>query len=246
MKQLFSLLSIALLGCACSFDGSFDSSETGTGGSMARFAIVNNHLYTVDHQNLHSFEITDMTSFQTLRYVNKTNAGFGIETIFPHHNHLFLGAQNGMHIYDLTNPGQPNKLSFTPHFMSNDPVVVNDNYAYVTLRSENVWWRHVNMLQIYDISNLKDPILVKEYSMENPKGLGIDGNLLFICDNRLKVFRLNTPVEIEKIAEFNIPAIDVIPNGNHLYVVASDGFYQYQYADESITLISKIALTYGN
>lgn len=246
MKQIILLLAIAFLNCACSFDGSFDSSETGTGGSMARFAIVNNYLYTVDHHNLHTFEITEMMSFQNLWYLNKTNAGFGIETIYPYRNILFLGAQNGMHIYDLANPGQPNKASFTPHFMSNDPVVVNDNYAYVTLRSENLWWMRVNMLQIYDISDLKNPILMKEYNMDNPKGLGIDGNLLFICDNKLKVFKLNTPLEIEKIAEFNIPAIDVIPKGNHLYVVASDGFYQYRYADESITLLSKIALTYGN
>lgn len=204
---------------------------------MARFTIKGNHLYTVDFNNLRTFDISQP---QAMHYIDRINAGFGIETIFPYGNLLFLGAQNGMHIYDISNPDLPKKISFTPHFQSYDPVVVQGNYAYVTLRS--MGWNRGNMLQIYDISNLSNPQLLKEYPMNGPRGLGIDGEYLFVCDDVLKLFKISQSVNLELISTFNIQAIDVIPAANTLYVIAQDGFYQYAYENMSLSLISKIVI----
>ncbi len=244
MKRIIILLIYAtvIVLWSCTKDIS-DSDPTGVGGSMARFTIKDSYLYAVDFDNIHVFDITNPSSLTKIAH---QRVGFGIETIFPAGNHLFLGAQNGMYIYSLQNPQKPKKISFTPHFVSYDPIVVQDDYAYVTLRQGDGFGGWGNLLQIYDISKLERPVLLQEYPMWGPRGLGIDGDKLFICDDILKVFHMKTPTELELMESFEINAIDVIPDGETLYVVAEDGFYQYSYASASVNLISKITIPKNN
>ena len=75
-------------------------SGTGIGGSMARFTIVGDYLYTVDSWDLNTFDISDQINPE---FKSKVGLGWGVETIFPYDNRLFIGAQNGMHIYNLEN-----------------------------------------------------------------------------------------------------------------------------------------------
>ncbi len=210
----------------------------GTGGSMARFTIRDNYLYAVDYELLHTFDISQPTGID---YRQGSYAGFAIETIFPTDDYLFLGAQTGMYIYELSDPAMPDFLSFTPHFMSYDPVVVQDDYAYVTLRN-NPTTPAPNMLMIFDVSEPQAPQLLKEYDMISPKGLGIDGNQLFICDDVLKVYQVTNGVDIALIQSFDIQAIDVIPTEGRLYVVAEDGLYQYTYDGSEISFLSKLTI----
>jgi len=239
MKPIGYLLITAAIVATVACTEDYETTEGGTAGSMTRFTIKDNFLYAVDYDNLHVFDITDPVNNQRLHV---QHVGFGIETIFPTDSHLFLGARTGMYIYGLKDPAQPNRISFTPHFESYDPVVVQGNIAYVTLRQEHRGgWG--NMLQIYDISKLTRPELLKEYPMWGPRGLGVDGDKLFICDDKLEVYRLITPSQIELIQSFDIPAIDVIPRGEILYVIAEDGLYQYSFAGDTITFISKITIS---
>jgi hypothetical protein len=231
---------VAVAFAACSKD-SESAGDSGKGGSMARFTIKNDYLYAVDLEKLYTFKIDEK-----ITVVQQQLLGFGIETIFPAGDYLFMGAQNGMHIYDIQNPAAPKKVSFTPHFVSYDPVVVQGNYAYVTLRMNPLMWTGRNLLQIYDISNLKAPQLLAEHPMAGPRGLAIDGNKLFICDDVLKVFEVTNGSQIRLLKSFDIEAIDVIPQNQVLYVVAADGFYQYSYDNENIQLISKITLSKEN
>lgn len=238
-KLLFILLGVAALS-SCEFDSESTSSETGTGGSLARFTIKGDYLYAVDYSNLSTYNIADPTS---ITLSEKTNVGFGVETIFPYNDLLFLGAENGMYIYSLSNMASPRQVSFTSHIRSYDPVVVQGDYAYVTLRSNNGWWSSRNELQIYNISNLNSPSLLKTYPMDGPQGLGISGNKLFVCDNGLKVFSITDGIYLDLIKYFPIDAIDVIPQEQHLYVIASNGLYQYEYSNDNITEISRLILT---
>ena len=101
---------------------------------MARFALQNDFLYAVDEWEINVFDITN-GSDPSLE--NRVNIGWGVETIFPYKEHLFIGSESGMFIFDNSNPRLPVYQSSFMHMTACDPVVVNDDYAFVTLRSGN-------------------------------------------------------------------------------------------------------------
>ena len=220
---------------------------SGVGGSMARFGVVGNYLYAVSYSDLTPFNISNLANpiIQP-----KVTMNWGVETIFPFKDKLFIGSTTGMHIYDNSNPATPKWLSTYNHFKACDPVVVYDNYAYVTLRSTNGVTRcgqvNSNQLDLIDISDPIYPTLVKSFDMESPAGLGISYPNLFICesDKGLKVFSMADPLNIDKnkLSEFkNLDAFDVIPLGKNLMVIGKDGLYQYDYTDpKNLKLLSSI------
>ena len=239
----------AVIMMACADDSSSDlapgnngSESSGTGGSLARFAVSGDVLYTVDHTNLKVFNIADPG--QPVKQ-GDVSIGTGIETIFPKGNALFIGSQTGMFIYDVTNPIVPTQLSVYEHVFSCDPVVADDQYAYVTLRSiigrnNGRCWRGVNQMDIIDIKDLSNPDLLTSYPMAGPQGLGIDGNTLFVCDEGLKVYDASDPLSLELKEHFEIDARDVIPMNGVLMVIGDDGLFQYRYENQNLTLLSKL------
>lgn len=234
IKYLFILL-IFVISCESSSDlalnsgqGNFESG-TGIGGSMARFTILDDYLYTVDSRSLITFDIKDQVN-----PLKKTEVslGWGIETIFPYNNKLFIGAQSGMHIYGLEDKEEPNYISTYQHVTSCDPVVVQGDYAFVTLRGGNECESFNNQLDIIDISNIDNPKLFKTYPMINPHGLGVDDNCLFITEGEygLKMYNISDLENINLIEHFkDISSIDVIPFMDILMVIGDDGFHQYSY-----------------
>lgn len=240
MKTLFKCVFIAIIVISCEKSDSgnnSDSSNSGKGGSMARFTISGNYLYTVDQQNLKVYQLTDPNKPV---FVKNLQAGFNIETIFANKNTLFLGSEWGMYIFDITEPANPTILSNYQHIYSCDPVVANDSIAYVTLRTETWCGRSTNEMQVVNIKNKKKPVFISSVNMIKPMGLGIDGNQLFVCDNGLKVFSLNDPYHPALLKRFDIPAVDVIPDENLLMVLASDGLHQYKYENDTITYLSHL------
>lgn len=217
--------------------------STGIGGSMATFTIVNDNLYILDNPSVMAFNISNLEEPVKTATVNLE---WGIETIFPYKENLFVGAQNGMYILDNSNPDNPVLLSTFTHISSCDPVVVQDDRAYVTLRSGNTCQGFTNQLEVVDISNLKNPKLVKTYPMTNPHGLGIDGNTLFICEGAsgLKIFDAADDHTIDQnlvLHRDDFDAYDVIPFNNILYLIGEDGLFQFSYADrENIVLLSEL------
>jgi len=222
---------------------SVPNSPIGIGGSMARFAIYTDLLYTIDDYQMTVFNIDNL--YDPLPG-NIINMGWGIETIFPYKDKLFIGAQNGMHIYDNAIPTEPVYISSFLHVTTCDPVVVNDQYAYVTLRSGNACNGFTNQLDVINIEDLYNPYLVKSYSMQSPHGLGLDEQTLFITEGEfgLKVFDATDPSTIDAnlIKQFqDIHGYDVIPNNGVLMMIGDDGLYQYDYRDiENIELLSVI------
>lgn len=259
MKNLKYIILFALiLACESSSDsiGSFSgngvqsstsgegSSNTGIGGSMARFTIVGDYLYTVDSYNLKSFDISDQLNPE---FREEVNLGWGVETIFPYDNNLFIGTQSGMHIYSLEKREKPSWISTYEHITSCDPVVVQGDYAYVTLRGGAECQNFNNQLDIIDISELEQPSLFKTYPMINPHGLGIDDNCLFITEGEygLKMYDITNIDDIILKKHFkDISSIDVIPFMDVLMVIGSDGFHQYNYDCElgEIEYISTIPI----
>jgi hypothetical protein len=218
------------------------SDNTGQGGSLARFKIVEDYLYAVDSHTINVFEISDLANPIDL---DDVYAGFDIETIFNRGNHLFLGSMRGMYIYDITSPATPEFVSEFQHGTACDPVVVDDNYAYVTLRGGNFCGATESGLFIVDISTIESPELKVIYPMDEPYGLGIKGDKLFVCDGAsgLKVYDKSSVPDLPQLNHFeNIVTFDVIPMEEQLLMIGDGILYQYQYLDDDIRLISQLQL----
>lgn len=234
----FSL--ILILGCESSDIGTTtdDSSDTGTAGSLARFTIAGNYLYTVELQQLKIFNISDE---KQPAFVKQIYPGFDIETIFSKDDYLFLGSRWGVYIFDISNPESPEEISIYSHIYSCDPVVVSGNYAYSTLNSSGSCGRGLNQLDVIDISDIENPTQVAEIEMESPKGLGVSGNLLFVCDNGIKVYNISNPESPQYIKKEAVDAYDVIPVGNLLLIAAESGFYEYEFdTNGNLTFVSTL------
>lgn len=221
-------------------------SPSGIGGSMARFKIYRNYLYAVDKNKMHVFDISSPTAISEKQQIwLQWNA----ETIFMYNDRLFIGTQSGMMVFSLENPKIPSFISSLDHLRACDPVVVENDIAYVTLRAGSSCGNVVkDQLDVIDISDIYNPQLLKSYPMEEPYGLGIDNGTLFVCDGTagLKVYDATDPLDIDNqlIANFkDVNAFDVIPLSDVLMLIGSDGLYQYDYSDpQKLELISFIAI----
>ena len=246
----FFLALLGLFALSCSSDSAdfsaAASSGTGIGGSLARFTILGDYLYTVDNTSLTTF---DISSPEAPDKIDETVVTQGVETIFPLKDHLLLGTQRGMFIYKVGENGYPAFVSSYEHVVSCDPVVANQNYAYVTLRVSDCRQAAAgaaNTLDVIDISNIQTPNLVNSLSMDGPYGLGLDGSVLFVCEgvNGLRVFNLDdpeSPQEIDYLTDIN--AVDVIPLDGTLLVVGPDALIQLDYSDiNNIRVVSQMSI----
>jgi len=215
------------------------SSPTGTAGSMARFAAVNNYLYAVTTRTLN---VIDIANTVNPLFVQSKNIGWDIETIFPYNNKLYIGAGSSMSVYDLQDPVNPQQSTWNGHWCSHDPIVADDNYAYVTLHAANFCGSQINQLEIYSLTGAGSQSPVKTYPLTNPLGLSKDGNLLFICDSGLKIYDATNVADLKLVKHLQgVNTYDVIAFGGIAYVVAKEGLFQYDYSDpENIHLVSKI------
>ncbi|MFZ9235440.1 MAG: LVIVD repeat-containing protein [Algoriphagus sp.] len=209
------------------------SQSYGTGGSMARFTLMDGHLFAVDQSTLRVF---DVLSPAEPKFIKPIELGWGIETIFPFNQKLFIGSNRGMHIYDASKPQDPKRIAVYEHVLACDPVVVNEDFAFVTLRSGNFCVNGVNELQVIDIRDPYQPKLTKAYPMLNPHGLGLAENYLYVAEGKhgLKSFNASDVLSIDKNQlEFiqSMKSVDLIPGPNSLIVIGPDGVCQYDYSN---------------
>lgn len=221
------------------------SSPNGIGGSMARFALYNNRMYTVSHNDLKIFNTSNAA---TPVYAGKVDIGQGdIETIYPYQDKLFIGSQTGMYIYSVANADNPVKLGTSTHIRACDPVIAEGNYAYVTLKGGSFCGGFSNQLEVIDITNIMAPNRLKVYNMTSPTGLSKDRNNLLICDgsNGLVIFNAANPMDMQPVGKIeNIIPYDVIATNGLALVVAKGGLYFINYQNPSAPIISgKIATT---
>ena len=217
----------------------------GVAGSMARFAIKGNALYAIN--NGYELKTFDIATHQ-IKKVDSISTFWNIETLFVYEDKLFIGSNNGMFIYDVKDTKHPVYISQYDHVTSCDPVVVNGDYAFVTLRSGTNCRNTINELNVVSLADIQNPSLVKAYNMYNPHGLAIDENILFICDGSagLKVFDATDVYHIDQNLIKHFPEIqtfDVIPFNDILIMTGNEGIYQYDYSNvQNIIEISHITI----
>ncbi|MEO0731270.1 MAG: hypothetical protein AAFZ52_00430 [Bacteroidota bacterium] len=228
--------------------GSPAPETVGQGGSLARFTIINGTLYAVDDQHLKAFTLADPHQPD---YVQNVNIGWGIETIFPYEDKVFIGTQTGMQIFSIADPLNAEHLSTFEHVLSCDPVVVNDDKAYVTLWGGRDCGSTGDQLEIIDVSDPRNPESLQITPMSSSHGLGVAEGKLFLCSQweGFRVFDLDGEGLLgdELAHEQDIVARDVIvlPQNNDLIVLGygREGIQQYKYTDAgALTATSRIDL----
>lgn len=218
------------------------SGDVGTGGSLARFQIVDNYLYTVGVSEMSIFNIENLAqpNLVTTQY-----SGWNIETMFHADGYLYLGGSNGMYIYSLENAANPSYVSEFIHWEGCDPVVVDGDYAYLTLRGGNECGQQESVLEVIDISDKTYPTLVATYFLDNPYGLGFKGNSLYVCDGTsgLKVYDKTDPIQLQLSQTFiDLQAKDVVPMDDVLIMIGDNIVYQYEYGEGTLQQISTLDL----
>ncbi len=224
------------------------NSPAGKSGSTARIIVKGDYLYAVDKSSL---KVVDISNPADPVYVKTVNIGFGIETIYPFKDYLFIGSNGGVYIYGLKDPANPKRLSQFEHLTACDPVIANDSLAFVTLRNNNVChrWNDTREIDVLDIKDILNPnIRTVYYTHYYPYGLDMNDSLLFVChgENGLGVYDIHKILNNNQNADISyingINAFDAILWQNKLFVIGESGFYQYDYSDiHNIKLISSIS-----
>lgn len=225
-----------------------NSGNVGVGGSFARFTISQDHIYVLNTRELVAYNIDDPT--KPINTQTTTVSWGNIETLFPYQHYLFIGANNGMYIYDASEPASPFYVSEFRHARACDPVFVKNDIAYVTLRDGTACESFTNQLEILDISNISDPTLIASFDMDNPHGLSVSEDYLYLCEGAhgMKVFETDNLTDLadHKVEHIkNLHAYDVIAlSDSHLLLVGDDGLYQYNTSDpENLKEISFLSVT---
>ncbi len=238
-----------------------DNSIIGQAGSRARFSISGDSLYTLNDSEMLIFDISVASEPLPM---SKVSLPLGVETLFAFDNYLYIGAENGVYIY--TKPTLTQTFmhigTFT-HAQSCDPVVVQDNLAFLTTRTGNRCrlQNGENSLQILDVSVPEQPRLTSnDQGFENarpmiePSGLGIDGDKLFVCDGLggLKLFNVEKIDETEGFPAMvnltfdrnssinDLDCFDVIPDNNTLIVSNGDDVRQFDYSTLPMAELGRI------
>lgn len=239
MKKIITLLLIALLVLSCSSDSQDTvSSGDGQGGSLAVFALAGDYLYSVDQYDLNVFSLVNPSN---PTQVNTKQIGFEIETLFADGDVLYVGSRNGMFMYSIANPEDPTLISSVSHFTACDPVVSDGTTAYVTLHSNTWCGNNLNALMIYDITNPANPVTINGREMVQPKGLGLYGNYLIVCDDKIKIFDVSEPAYPSLKASIDKACHDVIVRGNELFAIGTAGVYRYTLNPDDITNITTVS-----
>ena len=211
---------------------SFPNNSTyGKNGSMSRFGLYKDYLYVVINNQLSVFDLSGETPSKA---IENLPIGWNVETIFSYKENLFFGTPTGLLIYSAANPLNPQYCSVISHAFGCDPVVVENDLAYVTIHSGNTCGQNNNLLIVVDVQNVYAPRELASYAMTKPKGLGIDNGTLFLCDDGLKIFKADDPQTViaNQLAHYKgMDGFDVIPFNNVLMMIAEDGLHQYDYSD---------------
>ncbi|WP_139135174.1 hypothetical protein [Roseivirga sp. 4D4] len=238
MKKTILLL-ITLAFFACSDDANDFSPElsgTGTGGSLAKFTVINNHLVVLNGQNVRNYTIEPGGE---LTFVNEVFVGGQLETIFPYgNNNLLVGSSNAVHFLGILSDDRIGYISSYEHLTACDPVVARDGIAFSTLKISDCRSGTIDFLEAIDISDIENPKVLRVYETRSPFGLAVSNSRLFVCEKGgLTMYHYTDTGTLTEIDFKELPGaipLDVIISDTNLIIRTDNGFYNITYGDTSL------------
>lgn len=253
MKKILFLLFV-LSTLSCEDDHSTPSQGTSS-GSYANMLIIGGYLYAVSDSDIATYDLTD--PIHPLE-IKREKLDFGIESLLHHSGLLFVGSRSAMYIFEIGADGIPILQSTSDYNLqswaiecSHDPIVVNDSIAIASLSSRLISRfmcgpSPINELRFFNIKELTSPRLINSYQMDEPKGMALDGQYLFVClkNDGLRILDISDPLNpIPKYSYPDIKTYDIILKDDVFFVVSSESIYVFEYLDISqISLISTILI----
>lgn len=242
------VMSLLLTVIACVTESDSDS---GIGGSTARFVIQHDHLITIENEYMQVFSLANPHEPELVQQFT-VSWGTVLETIYPYEsNRVLIGSNNGAFIMDHTTPGDLKTIMVANHTTSCDPVIADGDYMYVTLRNGRECGAlrdadGVNQLLVYDISALGniDPDssvpsqaeLLTTIELDQPWGLGINDDSLFVCvENGVVEFDISTPSSPQQIGDYSAPCNDLIASTDPMILTSDDGIRLMRNSDPGLT-----------
>ena len=123
--------------------------------------------------------------------------------------------------------------------------MVEGETAYVTLRDGTFCEGFDNQLDIVDIKDVFNPRLIASHGMDNPHGLSVRDDIVYLCDgdSGLKVFDVESPKNMKQLDHEKFKTYDAIalPGSDLVLVIGDDGFYQFDASSpKNLKLLSRI------
>ncbi|MCL1938956.1 MAG: hypothetical protein FWF52_11245 [Candidatus Azobacteroides sp.] len=209
--------------------------------SMSRFALHDTYLYAVINNQM---SIIDLSTGTPRKVEGNIYISNHVETVFSYQDKMFIGTSFGLLIYSLQEPLNPVLCSQVMHIYDCNPIAMNDTLAYVTIRVGNQCGQKSNELIVLDMSDAYQPAQIASYPMYNPKGMLVNKDVLFVCDDGLKIFNLSNPnaLNSQLITHYNeIDGYDIVSSNNVVIVISDNGLHQYDCSNLShLNLLSVI------
>jgi hypothetical protein len=207
----------------------------------SHFSLHDRYLYAIVNNYIH---IVDLSADRPEKVGENVHVG-SVETVLSYRDRLFLGTPSGLLIYSVEDPQHPVSCSQISHVYGCNPIAVDNDVAYITIRSGNPCGQNTNELLLFDVGNPKQPLKLTSYPMKNPCGLNLRNGRLFLCEEGLKIFQIEAPDKLSAVPLGHYRetrAYNVIPFDDTLFLMADDGLYQYVYSGGEIRWISTLPI----
>jgi|GEM_PF-2408447 len=230
---------------ACDDLGRLGANELLGDLNAARFALIQQHLYTHSASRLRTFSLANPAQPQLQ---SDQNAGNPIERIEAFGSGLLVRTPAGLQVYNLNNAAQPSYSGAFPLATPCDQVVADGSFAWVVVRGGSGCGSTTSKVDVVNIANLSSPQLVRSYTLNNPFYLAADSAHLFTCDAQdgIRYYDATNPANL--MLRQHVPgvyAFGAIARGGYLLVASLDGLYQYRYgATNQLEYLSRIAIQF--
>ncbi|MBN1480122.1 T9SS type A sorting domain-containing protein [candidate division KSB1 bacterium] len=203
-----------------------------TGDSVQDLAVSGDYAYVLDRwRGLSIINISDPANpFQSSLLDFFDASGITVSGTF-----VYIADDNFMHIFDISDIGNPVIVGTCDTEDSAEDVVVDGTYAYVTVSDISYY-----KLIIIDISSPTHPAEVGRFNFDYPvrvHELAIRDAYVYLCDRSGTLFILNVadPHHPSQVGRFNVPGspYGVSLFGTYAYVACGSGLVVVDIADKS-------------